>query len=168
MEQTDGLGSLSLSTPKAQRGIGETVNRHCLAKPQMSTTATEVALQDARHGLGHCSTAQDVQPLSSHFPLLSSVAKEAGGASDWEPSFVLQLTCAKRKMGAEQRKCKRQESSSADLGGHLSFSGCSDPLSSHISPQIPSLYLGGTGRAEVELPGSPSSAQMQPGCRPRA
>lgn len=103
------------------------MNRQCLAKPQTSTTATEVALQDAGRGLGHHSMAQDVQPLPSHFPLLSSVAEEAGGASDWEPSFVLQLACAKWKMRAEQRKCERQEKGSADLGGHLSFSGCSDP-----------------------------------------
>lgn len=151
-------------SPKENRRDSE----QTLAKPQMSTTATEVALQDAGHGLGHRFTAQNMQPLSSHFPLLSSAAEEADGASDWEPSFVLQLTCAKRKMRAEQRICKRQESSSADLGGHLSFSSCSDPLSSQISPQIPPLYWDGTGRAEVTLPGSPSSAQMRPGCRPRA
>lgn len=163
MEQTGGLGSLPLPTLKAQRKIGERVNRHW-PKPQMSTTATEVALQDAGHGLGHRFTAQNMQPLSSHFPLLSSAAEEADGASDWEPSFMLQLLCAKRKMRAEQRKCKRRESSSADLGGHLSFSSCSDPLSSQISPNSPSVL----GRAEVTLPGSPSSAQMRPGCRPRA
>lgn len=63
------------------------MNSHCLAKSQMSPSATEETLQDARHGWGHRSTAQGLLPLSSHPSLLSSAPEEAGGASDWEPGL---------------------------------------------------------------------------------
>lgn len=105
------------------------MNHHCPVKPHKSS-------QGAGHGKGHRPTAQGMESLSSSSSLLSTAAGKLGGAFG-NPVCVLQPTCRKGKLGAEQRKHKRWESSLLPVGTICHFLEAQNPPSSWLSSQIP-------------------------------